>query len=421
MTPSATPAELRSRPHRPRPTVRLRLTALYGTLFLLSGAGLLAITYLIAEAGRFLTISTGPAGAHLASWRPRQPPPLGAVTVNHPRAAGHQQTVINLHQLLLVLVIALAITTVISIALGWLTAGRILRPLRTITGSAREISATNLHQRLALDGPNDELKELGETFDELLARLESSFAAQRQFVANASHELRTPLARQRTLIEIALGDPHPTIDSLQANHRRLLAAGEQQERLIEALLTLARSERGIDHREQIDLSQITGEVIRQLPPDQSDDPPTVNARLGPAPLAGDPRLLRRLVSNLLENALRYNKPGGHVDITVCAAAKRTRLTISNTGPTIPADEVTRLRQPFQRLTADRPSKSNGHGLGLSIVAAIANAHDAELEIQPCARGGLRVMITFPEPAPHPDSRPRPSPKRRDMPTTSTPR
>jgi signal transduction histidine kinase len=161
--------------------------------------------------------------------------------------------------------LALALMTVVSIALGWLVAGRVLRPLRTITAAARDISATNLHKRLALDGPNDELHQLGNTFDELLGRLEASFEAQRQFVANASHELRTPLARQRTVAEVALSDPAATVESLRESHERILAAGEQQERLIEALLTLAHSERGLAQRESFDLAALTNRVANSGP------------------------------------------------------------------------------------------------------------------------------------------------------------
>src|SRR5215471_17010807 len=245
---------------RPVPTIRLRLTAVYGALFLASGATLLAITYLLvrrALTGRFFFKSGGQALSHST----------GGVTVTKHTfplpnplqllAAANAQSGAALHQLLVDSAIALAIMAVLSIWLGWVIAGRALSPLRTITKAAREISATSLHRRLALEGPDDELKQLGTTFDGLLARLESSFDAQRQFVANASHELRTPLTLERTLLELALSDPDPSLDAYRHTCEQLLAVGEQQERLIEALLTLSRSQRGLDSRHPVDLAAIT--------------------------------------------------------------------------------------------------------------------------------------------------------------------
>ena len=258
---------------RPRRTVRLRLTLLYGGLFLLSGAGLLAITYALVS-NRLPVVATSHGGTAGTSpgtagggtrvcfflGQPGAAPPAAPPDCLAASQLAVQQRGAELNQLLIESGIALAIMTVVSIGLGWLVAGRVLRPLRTITAAARSISASSLHARLALPGPGDELKELGDTFDGLLARLEAAFGAQRQFVANASHELRTPLARQRTLIEVALADPRPTVVTLQDACKRALATGEEQERLIEALLTLARSQRGLDRREPIDLAAITDEV-----------------------------------------------------------------------------------------------------------------------------------------------------------------
>jgi signal transduction histidine kinase len=283
----------------------------------------------------------------------------------------------------------------LSIALGWLAAGRVLRPLRTINERARTISASNLHKRLALAGPDDEITQLANTFDELLGRLEASFTAQRQFVANASHELRTPLARAQTVAEVALGDPEATVDTLRASHERVLAAGKQQERLIEALLTLARSERGLDEREPFDLAAVTATMLHARRPEAELRGIYVHATLEPAETSGDPHLAERLVGNLIDNALRHNLPDGRVDVTTATRDGQAVLSVSNTGPLVPAAELDRLFQPFQRLGADRTDHSDGTGLGLSIVAAIAIAHGATLTSQARPDGGLHVEVGFP--------------------------
>jgi len=285
--------------------VRLKLTLLYGGLFLASGAALLAVTYVLVEHRLPVAISaqgqttgggsvkefcalngSGPGGTSTV--------PVGGcsslvATLNAQRST-------ELNQLLEESGIALAIMTVVSIGLGWLVAGRVLRPLRTMTSAARRISARNLHQRLALDGPDDELSELGKTFNGLLARLERSFAAQRQFVANASHELRTPLARQRTLVEDALRDPSPTVGSLQAVCERVLATGEEQERLIETLLTLARSQRGLDHCEPLDLAAVAEVAAAASEARAQTRGLRVHSALAEAPALGDLRLAERLAA-----------------------------------------------------------------------------------------------------------------------------
>jgi signal transduction histidine kinase len=362
---------------RPRPTVRLRLTLLYGALFLVSGIVLLAITYfLIGDRIRVLVNDPPPGGGSL--------PPLEAI-------ADRQQGTDVRGLLLIQSGIALAIMTVVSLALGWLMAGRVLRPLRTITAATLDISAHNLHERLALTGPDDELKELGDTVDGLLARLEAAFAAQRQFVANASHELRTPLARQRTLLEVAIADPDPDVGTLLDTCERVLRAGLHQERLIEALLTLARSVRGLEDREPVDLRAVTEEVVAA----RSGSGVDVRVALGPAAVLGDRRLTERLVANLVDNAVRHNRPGGHVDVTTATVDGRPTLRIANTGPVVPAAEIQRLLQPFQRLTGRRQANPDGLGLGLPIAAAIAAAHDAELTARPRPDGGLITDVTYP--------------------------
>jgi signal transduction histidine kinase len=390
------PATLAAR--LPRRTVRLRLTALYGGLFLASGTGLLAITNILARS------LPGPV-FHTPAIRPR--PAFGARplhTVVPPTAYLQQvaaqevhQHAVALNQLLVVSAIALGIMAIASVALGWLVAGRVLRPLREMTAAARAISEDNLHQRLAVPGPGDELKDLGDTIDGLLERLQAAFDAQRNFVASASHELRTPLTLTRTLLQMALTDPHPTLAGYQSTCQDLLEASDQQEQLIEALLTLARSQRGLDHREPADLAAITRDVLTAREPDAAARGLAIDASLAPAPVLGDTRLLQRLAANLIDNAIRHNIPGGRISIQVTADGQHPSLTITNSGPVIPPGEVTRLLQPFQRLTA-RPADSEGLGLGLSIAAAIAKAHQATLSLNPRQRGGLDIAISFPQAA-----------------------
>ena len=329
----------------PRPTLRLRLTLLYGGLFLAAGAVLLVITYeLVANSppatGHTQFVVSGSQGTDAL------PPPIALGGA--PRAIGatapgggpislrayagkvketfrkltatqraqldklagrakfvlrHQQSS-QLDALLTRSGVALGIMAIISIGLGWLVAGRALRPVRTMSIRARSISEHNLNERLALEGPDDELKELGDTFDELLARLESAFDSQRQFVANASHELRTPITLERALVEVALADPGADAETLRGTCERVLAAGEQQERMIEALLTLARSQRGIAAREELGLDELAADALRGV----RADGVRVESELEPARASGDPALVERLIANLFENALRHNLP-----------------------------------------------------------------------------------------------------------------
>ena len=281
--------------------------------------------------------------------------------------------------------------SVLSLWLGWVIAGRALRPVRTITDTARDITASNLHRRLALKGPNDELKQLGDTVDGLLGRLETSFDAQRQFVANASHELRTPLTLERTLLELALSDPNASIESYRHTCEQLLAVGEQQERLIEALLTLSRSQRGLDSRQPVDLAAITAAAAAAA----DHDGLVIDSALEPAHTTGNPRLVERLVANLVSNAIRHNVVGGRVSLATETRDGHAILTVANTGPAVPASELERIFQPFQRLDPARTSDGNGLGLGLSIVQAIADAHEATITTDAQADGGLQIHVSFP--------------------------
>ena len=385
----------------PAPTIRLRLTLVYGGLFLGCGTALLTITYFLIRhqyTGNFF-VTSGKAGIIAVASETES---LGVTTgkVSVPTfgpdpttiaAAAKSQSAAALHQLLVDSGIALAVMAVLSIWLGWVIAGRALRPLRTITNAARDISASNLHRRLALDGPDDELTRLGNTFDALLGRLEASFDAQRQFVANASHELRTPLTLERALIEVALGDPNATTESLRRTCEQVLAAGEHQERLIEALLTLSRSQRGLEHRQEVDLTGIVAAAVEAV----DHDGLAFDTALAPARTTGDPRLVERLAANLVGNAVRHNVPDGRARVETGTRDGRAILTVTNTGPSIPQAELGRLFRPFQRLDAGRRNDGEGLGLGLSIVDAVALAHDATIAAHPQPEGGLRVEVAFP--------------------------
>jgi len=289
--------------------------------------------------------------------------------------------------------IAFVVVVVLSAAVGWWVAGRALRPLRTITSTARDISASNLHERLDLSGPDDEVKELGETLNELFGRLEASFESQRHFVANASHELRTPLTAERTLLQVALADPGATVESLRTTCEELLTLGDQQERLIEALLTLASSEGGLDQSEPIDLQRIVGDVVAQRRDQFARAGLRVDESITAAQLVGDPSLIESLVINLVDNAVLHNVDGGWIDISTSAIDGAATISVRNSGPTVPSGEVDRLFQPFQRLARERTGTA-GHGLGLAIVAAIADAHGATLVTRARPAGGLDIDVTF---------------------------
>jgi signal transduction histidine kinase len=365
-----------------------------GGLFFVCGASLLAITYLLFERAS----STG--GAHRAVVAPTTGGIGLAPTAQQLRAEAARasteaaQRASDLHQLLVNSAIALGIVALIAIVLGWLVAGRVLRPVRTITATARRISATNLHQRLALEGADEEFQQLGDTLDDLFARLEASFEAQRHFIAKASHELRTPLTRERTLLQVALGDPS-TSEVWQSAGQELLASNREQERLIEAFLALASSESGLDYRERVDLSVICDGVLLRLDVDIDRLGLRIETMIGSAPLDGDPRLIERLIANMVDNAVRPNLIGGHLQVATAVTDGRAVLSVTNTGPVIPPTEVGRLFQPFQWLDPHRTHHTDGHGLGLSIVRAIADVHGATIMARPQPEGGLSVCITFP--------------------------
>jgi signal transduction histidine kinase len=397
------------RPRLPRYTIRLRLAVLYGSAFLIMGTLLLGLIVVsVGRASHSAVVSAQGAVArlvernsvHAVPSAPLPPGAAGAAIARERAQAHHLEAVVlnvhpsDLHLLWFWSLVALAIMVVASMALGWLLAGRVLRPLQVITTAARELSASNLHERLALDGPNDELRELGDTFDELLARLESSFEAQRQFVANASHELRTPLTLERAILEVTLADPAANVASLRAACERVLAIGEQQERTIDALLALARGERGPQRREPLALDAIARHLLSERRAEVERRGLRLETELQHAPAVGDARLIERLVANLLDNAIQHNTADGWLKLTTALAGAETVLTVANSGPVIAADEVERLLRPFHRLGAERVSHGDGHGLGLSIVAAIVTAHGARLSVVPQPEGGLRVEVRF---------------------------
>jgi signal transduction histidine kinase len=298
------------------------------------------------------------------------------------------------HELLIGSAIAVAVLIPVALALGWFIAGRFLLPLRVITATARAISPGNLHQRVDLGQPSDELTELGHTLDDLFARLQSFLDAQRHFVANASHELRTPLAGLRTLLEVALADPRADADTLRSVCHEALALGEHQERLVQALLTLATSERGVTRWDTLDLSNIAQHVLASRRHRATIKGIHLIDRLAPASTVGDPRLIESLVANLVDNAIIHNRPDGFVEIATLTTGRRATLSITNSGPVIADDQLQRLRQPFQRLSPERNGDHDGLGLGLAIVDAVARAHDATLTEQAQPEGGLSIQVDF---------------------------
>ena len=456
-------------PHR---TARLRLTALFGSLFFLSGTALVAITFGLFERAtafnrpRLPKVPRTPAihqlltsrtiehllahpsftpaalaysnGSLPKNFQPqlaviehlfvangplRSAPLVAAVSrltqdehqvalsqrqlaqaIHQLAQAVHQvaqassleaaQRASDAHQLLVNSGIALAIVTVLAGLAGWLLAGRTLRPIRTITRTARRISSTSLHERLALEGPQDELKELGDTLDDLFGRLEAAFEAQRHFVANASHELRTPITADRNLLQVALDDPQTSTEAWRSTARELLASNDEQKDLIEALLALASSESGLTAPEPVELGSVVAATLVELQPDADRLRICVDKAIAAAPLDGDTILLKRLVANLLRNAICHNKLDGRVEVQTGTHEDRTFLCVTNTGPLIPPQEVDRLFQPFQRLDALRAHHKDGHGLGLSVVQAIAASHGAKITALAPPDGGLSVRVAF---------------------------
>ncbi|WP_084957909.1 sensor histidine kinase [Thermoactinospora rubra] len=371
-------------------SIRWRLTLTYGALFFAAASVLLFTMYMIVGN----SIST--------SWPPIDFRNLGVDDLENARLqvqwrALEKITIQNAREdLLHSSIMALIGVGIFALILGYLVADRALRPVAKMTATARKLSESTLaHQRIDLQGPQDELKELADTFDAMLTRLNIAFDSQRRFVDNASHELRTPLTINRTVLEIALSDPQASED-LKALGRTLLEVNARNEKLIEGLLLLARSERELAVRKPVDVMDVTRTAVEQLAPFAEEHGVTVTTDLAPAPAQGDPVLLERSVANLVENAIKYNLPeAGKVWVRTGMSEGALVVQVANTGPHVPAYEVNSLFEPFRRLHADRVDSAKGAGLGLSIVRAVVQAHHGNVTAVPREGGGLVVTIRLP--------------------------
>ncbi|GGP31396.1 two-component sensor histidine kinase [Streptomyces variabilis] len=382
---------------------RVRLAAAISGLFLLAGIALLALVVLLARYGTAqqveglsVTYGDAPSGPATPSEpvRPAQPEgstsaPSGVALIQKIDQTVQAVQDTALRQMVLWSAVAILVMALLAGLLGWWLAGRALRPVASMTEAARRISEQNLHQRLALTGPDDELHRLADTFDTMLDRLERAFESQRRFVANASHELKTPLAAQRTTLQVGLADPLP--ESLADVREDLLTTNREAEQLINALLLLARSDGGLDETESVDLTATARLVTAELTPQASAHGVHIDLCADtPLVVHGDGVLLRHLLTNLMRNAIQYNHPGGQV----CVRLDVATVTVTNTGVRVPAELVPGLFEPFRRLDADRTA-TTGHGLGLSIASSIAEAHHATLTARPGVEGGLAVALRFP--------------------------
>ncbi len=379
-----------------RGTVRTRFTALYVTLFLLSGTALLAIAAVVASGGSRSSQTAPGAGTDQPA---AAVPAQGRIDELEQRLAQAHDT--QSRQILLGSAIALGVMAVISVGLGWFVAGRVLRPLRVMTAATRRITADSLHERLAIGGPGDEVKDLADTIDDLLGRLESSFDAQRLFVANASHELRTPLTTMRASLDVALAKPGPVPGTTVTLAARMRAELDQMDRLLESLLVLARTQHGeFTDAARLALGQLALTALTGRAEDIAAKGLTVREdRIDDSAWAwGSRTLLRRAVDNVVDNAIAHNDSGGWISAAVRAEgddAGAVSLVVESSGPVLDQRRVADLAQPFRRLGADRTGTGQGSGLGLSIVAAITQAHHGTLDLRARSDGGLRVTITLP--------------------------
>ena len=431
--------------HRPRPTVRLRLTLTYTALFVVTGIALLGVSYLLVqnrEEGTGTTeaiichvsvpvLSSGSSG-HISGSGPAPPTlnpadcpnavgalyqafsagqsggavsvaPSGGQQISGPTPAEVGRLAVTvkasqahtLDSLRIDSLIALGLMTVVAFGLSWWIAGRALRPVHRITEAARTLSERTLHARINLRGPNDELKQLADTFDAMLGRLESAFDSQRRFVANASHELRTPLATERVLIDEALANRSAQPDDLRSILQALRSNSEDTEQLIDALLTLARSQSGLGRWTAVELSDTARSVIEEVIPEADAAALTWATDLQPVSVSGDPGLVERLAGNLIENAVRHNLTGGTISVSTRQDAGTGLLEVANTGLAVDPATVTRLVEPFRRAGTDRLANSRGIGLGLSIVDAIVTAHRGDLRLTSRPDGGLHVQVRLP--------------------------
>jgi signal transduction histidine kinase len=386
----------------PGRTVRVRLTALYGVMFLVSGALLLAIASGVAVVRSSVMASPSPAaiapGTGLAKAQQRIHQLQAQVMNLQSQVAGQPGQGSLSRNLTIASLFALVIMTIVAVALGWLVAGRALRPVRVMTAAAQRISEENLDERLAIRGPRDELKELGDTIDGLLERLEMAFNAQRRFAVNASHELRTPLTTMRASLDVALAKPEPAPPQTVALATRLRAELDKVDRLLEAFFILARAQhRSLPGQAILPLDYLTANALTEQAAAISERKLTVEETSAPggAWVAGSQALISRMVENVIQNAVCHNTDGGWIRIASRTADGQASLVVENGGPVLEQDQVRELAQPFRRIGADRTSSAEGSGLGLSIVAAIAEAHGGSLDLQARSEGGLRVSIQLP--------------------------
>ena len=393
----------------------MRLALAYGALFLVCGAALLGISYFFvvrfpfdstvhltprgdtASAGpRNVVHLSLPTGVPAPSGATKSPPPGYGVSAGTVHAAASAQHAADLHSLLLWFAVALAVMALVSVLLGWVMGGRVLRPMRRITATARQISEENLHQRLALAGPSDEITDLADTIDGLLGRLEGAFDAQRAFVSNASHELRTPLAMMRTSLDVAAAKSPPISADASVLSAKVREGLDQAERLVESFLVLARVQRGvIDDLTTVSLADVVGDALDARADAAEAVDVSLRRSLAEAEVAGSRTLLARLVVNLIDNAIKHNQPGGWVQVTTTADGPAVRLVVENSGLLLDPSEVGELGRPFRRAGAERTGSGDGVGLGLSIVGAIAAAHHGTVGLEARPQGGLRAAVRLP--------------------------
>lgn len=388
-----------------RPTIRIRLTLLYGGMFLIAGIMLLSIIYLLAAqalntgSDPLFKITGVTGGTNIRVASENCPAVNSKQTLDEFNAAIATcidvQRRTALDNLLSRSLLALLGLAVIAFAFGYAMAGRVLAPLGRITRTARAVAGSDLSRRIELDGPDDELKELADTFDDMLARLQRAFTAQQRFVGNASHELRTPLAINRTLLEVHLSDPGAPVE-LQQLGKTLLATNERSEQLVEGLLLLARSDNQIIERKAVDLAEVASQAIDQVRAEADTNGVEIRGERAPVVVQGNGVLLERIALNLVQNAVRYNVPkDGWVEVTTEAQHGQAVFVVSNTGPVVPAYEIDNLFEPFRRLRTERTGSDKGVGLGLSIARSVARAHGGHISAEPREGGGLVMRVTLP--------------------------
>lgn len=381
-----------------RPTIRIRLTLLYGGMFLIAGILLLSIIYMLAAQALHVgselpfQITKGQVTSEICNLPDKATPDDFNAAMN---ACVNHQRQQALDTLLNRSLLALVGLSVIAFAFGYAMAGRVLSPLGRITRIARRVAGTDLSRRIELDGPDDELKELADTFDDMLDRLERAFTAQQRFVGNASHELRTPLAINRTLLEVHLSDPQAPPE-LQQLGKTLLATNERSEQLVEGLLLLARSDNQIVERKPVDLAEVASRAVDQARGEAEAKGVEMRSELAPAVVQGNGVLLERIALNLVQNAVRYNVPAdGWVQVSTELLPGQALMVVTNTGPVVPAYEIDNLFEPFRRLRTERTGSDKGVGLGLSIARSVARAHGGRIIAEPREGGGLVMRVSLP--------------------------